>query len=268
MPTVLGFVWTLPNTLIGVVLGLLTFQMPRIAGGALVFDRSPRGLSWFLSKINRVAMTVGFVIISAEPVEGVLLAHERHHIRQYMAWGPLFIPAYLLAFAVRGYDRHPFELAAKQAAGEVPASTSGAADAAGAPARGRLTGMRQRHEIWGDDAEEREAEATVSEFAQDVDVQRKWHDHPGVVPFKVVVRFIGRNGKRIGVTIAGFAVMLVGLVLVPLPGPGWLIVFLGLTILATEYVWAQRLLNFAKQKVGQAKDAVLGKKHEEPDTES
>jgi uncharacterized protein (TIGR02611 family) len=48
--------------------------------------------------------------------------------------------------------------------------------------------------------------------------------------------------------------------LVPLPGPGWLIVFAGLAILATEYVWAQRLLNYAKTKVGQAKDVVLRKK--------
>jgi hypothetical protein len=37
-------------------------------------------------------------------------------------------------------------------------------------------------------------------------------------------------------------------------------VFAGLAILATEYVWAQRLLNYAKTKVGQAKDVVLRKK--------
>ena len=117
--------------------------------------------------------------------------------------------------------------------------------------------------MWGDDPEEREADATVAEFAQDPEVQRKWHDHPTVVPLKVVVRFIGRNGRRIALTIAGFLVVLIGLILIPLPGPGWLIVFLGLGILAREYVWAERLLNTAKQKVGQAKDAVLRKKPEE-----
>ena len=122
--------------------------------------------------------------------------------------------------------------------------------------------MGHGHDIWGDDPEEREAEATVSEFAQDLDVQRRWHDHPTVVPFKVVVRFIRRSGKRIAVTIAGFLVVLLGLVLIPLPGPGWLIVFAGLAILATEYVWAERLLTYAKQKVGAAKDAVLRKKPE------
>jgi hypothetical protein len=119
--------------------------------------------------------------------------------------------------------------------------------------------MRERHEIWGDDPEERDADAVVAETLGDAEVSRRWHDHPGVVPFKVMALFIGRNAKRMAITVAGFAVVIVGLILVPLPGPGWLIVFGGLAILATEYVWARRLLNFAKQKVGQAKDAVLRK---------
>ena len=118
VPTWLGFAWTLPNTLIGVLLGLLTFQVPRVADGALVYDRGPRGLMWFMKRLNRSAMTVGFVVLSSEPVGGTLLAHERHHIRQYCAWGPLFIPAYLLLAIPYGYKRHPFELAARRAAGE------------------------------------------------------------------------------------------------------------------------------------------------------
>jgi hypothetical protein len=116
--TALGFLWTLPNTLIGVVLGLLTFQTPRVHGGALVFDRRARGLTWLLSRMHRVAMTVGFVIVSAAPVEGQLLAHERHHVRQYMAWGPLYIPAYLVLAIPYGYRRHPMERRARRAAGE------------------------------------------------------------------------------------------------------------------------------------------------------
>lgn len=125
--------------------------------------------------------------------------------------------------------------------------------------------MRDRHEIWGDDPEERDASAVVAEALQDAELRRRWHDHPGVVPFKVVARFIGRNAKRVAITVAGFAVIVVGLILVPLPGPGWLIVFGGLAILATEYVWARRLLDFAKNKVGQAKDAVLHKKQPDAD---
>jgi hypothetical protein len=118
MPTWPGFLWTSPNTLIGIVLGLLTFQVPRVAHGALLFDRSPRGLTWVMTRVNRTAMTIGFVIVSAEPVEGTLLAHERHHIRQFMAWGPLFIPVYFLLAARYGYRNHPMERAARRAAGE------------------------------------------------------------------------------------------------------------------------------------------------------
>jgi len=115
---VLGFVWALPTTVIGLLLGLLTFQLPRLHGGALVFDRGPRGLAWVLSKARRTAMTVGFVIISSVPVEGRLFDHERHHVRQSMAWGPLFIPAYLLLALPYGYRRHPMEVRARRAAGE------------------------------------------------------------------------------------------------------------------------------------------------------
>lgn len=119
MPTWLGFVWTLPNTLIGLVAGLLTFQRPRVADGILVFDRRLRGLTLLMLSLNRSAMTVGFVVVSAERVEGTLLAHERHHVRQYCVWGPLFIPVYLLLAIGYGYRRHPMELAAQRAAGEI-----------------------------------------------------------------------------------------------------------------------------------------------------
>lgn len=115
----LGFVWTLPNTTLGLLLGLLTFQVPRLHGGALCFDRrGPRGLTWLLARMRRTAMTLGFVIVSSVPVEGRLLAHERHHIRQSMVWGPLFVPVYLALAIPYGYRRHPMERRARIAAGE------------------------------------------------------------------------------------------------------------------------------------------------------
>ena len=114
----LGFFWTVPNTFLGILLGLLTFQAPRMHGGAIVFDRAPRGLTRLLPAMHRTAMTVGFVIVAAVPVEGRLLAHERHHIRQYTQWGPFFIPVYLVLAIGFGYRRHPMERAARRAAGE------------------------------------------------------------------------------------------------------------------------------------------------------
>lgn len=119
----LGFVWAMPNTLLGLVVGALTFQTPRIHGGAIVFDREPRGVTWLLRAMNRTAMTLGFVIVSAAPVEGRLLAHERHHVRQSMLWGPLFVPVYLALAIPFGYRRHPMERAARRAAGEIQPRT-------------------------------------------------------------------------------------------------------------------------------------------------
>ena len=118
MENALGFIWTLPNTLLGLLAGVLTFQAPRVQEGALVFDRAPRGLTWLLLRMNRSAMTVGFVIVSARPLNPTALAHERHHIRQYCRWGPLFIPVYVALAVPYGYWRHPFEIAARRAAGE------------------------------------------------------------------------------------------------------------------------------------------------------
>ena len=54
---------------------------------------------------------------------------------------------------------------------------------------------------------------------------------------------------RIVVAVLGGSIMILGLVLVPLPGPGWLIVFLGLGILATEFAWAERLLDYGRAKI-------------------
>jgi uncharacterized protein (TIGR02611 family) len=119
----------------------------------------------------------------------------------------------------------------------------------------------RRRDVWGDDTEEEDASETVAELEViEPEAARRWHDHPAFVPLKAVARFIQRSGKRVAVTIAGFAVLLAGIALLVLPGPGWLLIFVGLTILATEYVWAQRLLNAAKRKAEQAKAAVFRKK--------
>lgn len=118
-----------------------------------------------------------------------------------------------------------------------------------------------RRDIWGDDPEERDASDVVAEIsAVEPEVTRRWHDHPAVVPLKVVGRFIARNGRRIAITIVGVVVVLAGLALLILPGPGWLLIFVGLSILGSEYVWAQRLLRIAKEQANNAKDKVLRRK--------
>jgi uncharacterized protein (TIGR02611 family) len=121
--------------------------------------------------------------------------------------------------------------------------------------------MRDRHRIWGDDPEERDAEATLAELAGEDQAASAWHDHTLFVPFKFVARFIARSGKRIAVTIVGVAVLLVGVAGLLLPIlPGWALIFVGLGILATEYVWARRLLLRAKAVALTAKDKALRRK--------
>lgn len=59
----------------------------------------------------------------------------------------------------------------------------------------------------------------------------------------------GRIALKTGVGILGAALVAVGLVLVPLPGPGWLIVIAGLAVLAVEYAWARHLLRFTRRQL-------------------
>jgi uncharacterized protein (TIGR02611 family) len=57
-----------------------------------------------------------------------------------------------------------------------------------------------------------------------------------------------RRTYRVGVAVLGGIVLLAGVVMIPYPGPGWLVVFAGLAILATEFHWARRVLHFARTK--------------------
>ncbi len=55
-----------------------------------------------------------------------------------------------------------------------------------------------------------------------------------------ILRLIRRNSKQLVVTVLGGAIVLAGLALLVLPGPGIIVVALGFAILATEYAWAAR----------------------------
>lgn len=52
---------------------------------------------------------------------------------------------------------------------------------------------------------------------------------------------------RVAVAAVGSVLAMVGLILVPLPGPGWLVVFLGLAVLGTEFHWAHRIALWLKK---------------------
>ena len=69
---------------------------------------------------------------------------------------------------------------------------------------------------------------------------RRWREH-------VRSRRTTRHVYQAVIGLLGGSIVLGGLLLVPLPGPGWLVVFVGLAILATEFVWAQNVLDFGKR---------------------
>jgi uncharacterized protein (TIGR02611 family) len=60
---------------------------------------------------------------------------------------------------------------------------------------------------------------------------------------------------RVMFVIVAFAVVLGGLALVPLPGPGWAIVFVGLGMLALEFKWAENLMEKILDRLEAAKEA-------------
>ena len=66
--------------------------------------------------------------------------------------------------------------------------------------------------------------------------------------------------KRVLVGVIGGVVTLVGVVALVAPGPGWLIIFTGLGILATEFAWAARALAHAKGMASRAANAARIKK--------
>jgi uncharacterized protein (TIGR02611 family) len=59
---------------------------------------------------------------------------------------------------------------------------------------------------------------------------------------------VRRHTKRIITGILGALVVLVGIVMIPYPGPGWLVVFAGFAILATEFEFAARTLEWLKER--------------------
>lgn len=72
--------------------------------------------------------------------------------------------------------------------------------------------------------------------------------------FKTVQR-----AKRILKIAFGFALLLVGAVMVFSPGPGWVVIALGLGLLAAEFVWARRLLENLRAQGLRLRTALLAR---------
>ncbi len=55
--------------------------------------------------------------------------------------------------------------------------------------------------------------------------------------------------KRIVILIIGCSVILIGIAMIVLPGPAIVVIPIGIGILATEFVWAGKVLNIIKQRL-------------------
>ena len=128
LPAVIRYVWAAPTSALGCVLvaaGIWRAQV-RVVDG--VVEAQGPVLAWMLSRLTLMsggaaALTLGHIVIARDgwALESTR-SHERVHVRQCEAWGPLFVPAYIAASVwavLRGRDVYfdnPFEVAAFQSA--------------------------------------------------------------------------------------------------------------------------------------------------------
>lgn len=66
-----------------------------------------------------------------------------------------------------------------------------------------------------------------------------------------------QQAKRLIKIVVGFTVLLLGVIMLATPGPGWVTIALGLALLAGEFVWARRLLDRIKKHGVKVRDAVF-----------
>lgn len=68
------------------------------------------------------------------------------------------------------------------------------------------------------------------------------------------------QARKIVVAVIGTTILVAGLAMLLLPGPGWAAIFAGLALLATEFVWARWVLKHARAKFNQAWEMATGSK--------
>jgi uncharacterized protein (DUF2062 family) len=122
------YIWAAPTTAIGLLVVLISCWRARVRVVDGVLEAHGPVLAWLLTHLTLVrggvaAMTLGHVVVARDRQSLELTrAHERVHVRQCEAWGPLFLPAYFAASLIalaRGrhfYFGNRFETEAFQSA--------------------------------------------------------------------------------------------------------------------------------------------------------
>ena len=111
------YLWAFPNTLIG-----LLFLLPALISGGSVYivkgvmEIHGPAIAFLLRHIwpmegTALAMTLGHVVLAQNAYcLDISRRHERIHVRQYEIWGPLFIPAYIIASIIAFFQgKNPYQ---------------------------------------------------------------------------------------------------------------------------------------------------------------
>ncbi|TWT92062.1 hypothetical protein [Stieleria varia] len=115
----LVYLWSLPNTLLAITIGLLLMGRFQLVDG--VVEIHGRRVAAVLRRlpVPASAMTLGHAVFGQTlDTLQITRRHERVHVRQYERWGPFFVPAYVLISLILyargrdGYRENPFEIEA------------------------------------------------------------------------------------------------------------------------------------------------------------
>lgn len=77
-----------------------------------------------------------------------------------------------------------------------------------------------------------------------------------------------RHVKKILILIVGGTILLIGIIMIFLPGPSFIIIPLGLGILALEFAWARRLLKKARHVADNLRMGISSRKRVGPDCQA
>lgn len=130
-----GYLWASPATLLGLALALFAGRGSRHLQAGVLEVSGPRVAKWLALPWYRrhgfAAVTIGHVIFARDRhVAQRYRAHELEHVRQHERWGPLLLPAYLIAGLVawlKGGDPY-FDNAFEKAARAAEAFSSSSSD--------------------------------------------------------------------------------------------------------------------------------------------
>ncbi len=58
-----------------------------------------------------------------------------------------------------------------------------------------------------------------------------------------------KQAMRLIVVVIGFTILVAGIAMIVLPGPAFVVIPVGLAVLATEFIWARKLLDAVKERI-------------------